>query len=315
MNIAILDGEALNPGDFSWAPLENLGELTVYDRTPADLVIERAQSCEAVFTNKVAFDADLLEQLPQLRYIGVMATGYDKIAIEAAKEKGIVVTNVAGYGSVAVAQHTFALLLELTNRVGLHSTSVAKGDWDESRGWCYWKKPIQELHEQTFGIIGMGDIGQKVSQIAQAFGMRVIYHTRRPASKMFGEDVTLDEVFSQSDILSLHCPLNPDTECLVNQERLSSMKEHALLLNTARGQLIDEQALAEALELGIIAGAGLDVLSQEPPPSTNPLLQAPNCLITPHNAWGSFAARQRLLNEVALNFKAFLDGEERNKVN
>lgn len=312
MKLGILDGYALNPGDLNWKPLEDLGELSVYEATSTEELIARIQGFEAVFTNKVAFPAEVLQQAPKLRYIGVMATGYDKIDIKAAKEQGITVTNVAGYGTAAVAQHTFALLLELANQVGMHSESVAAGEWDEQAGWCYWKKPIIELEQQVLGIIGMGDIGQKVAQISQAFGMNILYHTPNPKPNMIGEAVSLERLLQESDVVSLHCPLRLATEGLINESRLQMMKPTALLLNTGRGQLIEENALADALARGVIGGAGLDVLSQEPPPSDHPLIQAPNCLITPHNAWASKASRVRLLEEVALNLQAFIKGEARN---
>ena len=314
MNITILDGYALNPGDLHWKPLEALGEVTVYPTTAPEQVVERCQGADAVFTNKVAFTAEKLEQLPHLKYIGIMATGYDQIDLPATKKQGITVTNVAGYSTVAVAQHTFALLLELTNHVGIHASSVAMGEWNEENGWCYWKKPITEVYEKTFGIIGMGEIGQQVARIATAMGMNVVFYNRSEKPQALGRQVDLEELLEVSDIVSLHIPHTPETTHLINAAALHRMKPTAFLVNTARGQLIEDQALAEALKEGRIAGAGLDVLSQEPPESNNPLIVAPNCIITPHNAWGSWASRERLLHEVASNLRSFIHGEKRNVV-
>lgn len=314
MKIVILDGNAVNPGDLHWKPLEQLGEVTVYPVTPKELVVERCQDAEAVFTNKVVFSASILEQLPNLKYIGIMATGYDTIDLEMARKQQITVTNVAGYSTVAVAQHTFALLLELTNQVGLHSRSVANGEWNQENGWSYWKKPIVEVYEKKLGIIGMGQIGQQVGAIARAMGMEVVFYNRSPKPDMAGTQLELDDLLRISDFVTLHCPHTPETTHIINAESLKKMKETSFLINTGRGQLVDEGALAEALMENRIAGAALDVMSEEPPKADNPLFGIESCIITPHNAWGSWDSRERLVYEVAANLEAFLHGKKRNVV-
>ena len=310
MKIVILDGYTLNPGDLDWAPIHNLGELTIYDRSAPDEIVERAKDADIVLVNKVVLNETLLNQLPKLRYIGVMATGYNNLDIPTAKSKGITVTNVKAYGPASVAQHTFALLLALTNHLELHSQSVFNGDWVASPDFCYWKTPLTELAGKTMGLIGLGDIGSHVARIAQAFDMKVIAYRKNPSqTKDLGiEMVSMEDVFRKSDVISLHCPLTEETRDLVNHERLSWMKPNAVLLNTGRGPLINENDLAEALKNKVIAGAGLDVLSAEPPVASNPLLSATNCIITPHIAWASFEARKRLLQMVADNLVAFENG-------
>lgn len=316
MNIVILDGYTLNPGDLDWDPVQKLGNVTLYDRSAPDQIIERSLNAEVVIVNKVVLSEAILDQLPQLKYIGVAATGYNNVDVTAARKHGIIVTNVKAYGPASVAQHTFALLLALVNRIETHSQSVFAGEWAASKDFCYWKSPLIELAGKTIGLIGLGDIGSQVAQIALAFGMKVISyrknpdHTKNPEIEM----VALDEIFRQSDVISLHCPLTEETKEIINTKTLLQMKRSAFLLNTGRGPLINEAELANALKNNIIAGAGLDVLSTEPPASENPLLSAPNCIITPHIAWASFEARKRLLQMVADNLEAFTIGNPSNVV-
>ncbi|TLV00435.1 D-2-hydroxyacid dehydrogenase [Dyadobacter luticola] len=314
MNITILDGYTLNPGDLDWAPIINLGEVNIYDRSKTDEIVERAVDSEIVLVNKVVLSEATLSQLPKLKYIGVMATGYNNIDIAAARKHNIIVTNVKAYGPASVAQQTFALLLSLVNHAELHSQSVFAGEWAASKDFCYWKTPLIELAGKTMGLIGLGDIGSQVAAIARAFGMKVIAYRKNPVETEGVEMVSLDEIFTQSDVLSLHCPLTDDTREIVNRMTLSMMKLSAFLLNTGRGPLIQENDLAEALKNGTIAGAGLDVLSVEPPKADNPLLSAPNCIITPHVAWATFEARKRLLRMVADNMEGFIYGNPVNVV-
>lgn len=312
MKIVVLDGYTLNPGDLDWAELEALGALSVFERSSSEEVLDRAKDAGAVIVNKQKLTRDTLVQLSGLKYIGVSATGVNNVDLEAAKELGIRVTNVSGYSTFSVAQHTFGLMLALANHIELHGQSVSKGDWASSKDWSYKLTPLVELHGKTLGLVGLGSIGEAVAKIAVSFGMNVIAH-RKNASKGFPEgvsSVSLEELFTQSDIVSLHCPLTPDTEGIVNAKSLSAMKPTAYLINTGRGPLIVEDELAAALAEGKIAGAGLDVLSDEPPKADNPLVKAPNCIITPHNAWASFEARQRLIRRVAENLKAFQKGED-----
>ena len=316
MNIVILDGYTLNPGDLDWSPIETLGNTEFYERSSPGEITERAKDAEALLVNKVVLNEAILSQLPKLKYIGVCATGYNNIDIASANKHGITVTNVKAYGPASVAQHTFALLLALVNRIETHSQSVFNGEWSSSEDFAYWKTPLVELTGKTMGLIGLGDIGSQVAHIALAFGMKVIAYrknpenTDNPAIKM----VSLDTLFKESDVISLHCPLNEETKNIIRKENLLLMKTSAYLLNTGRGPLINEEDLAEALEKKIISGAGLDVLYSEPPELTNPLLSAPNCVITPHIAWASFEARKRLLQMVADNLKAFINGEPKNIV-
>lgn len=316
MNIVVLDGYTLNPGDLSWDELKAMGSCEIFDRTQPGEVAARAANAEIVITNKAILHRAQIEALPKLKYIGVTATGYNVVDIDAAKERGIVVCNVPLYGTRSVAQHTFALLLELTQHVGHHAQSVRDGRWVRSVDWCYWDKPLIELDGLTMGIVGYGRIGQATARLAEAFGMKVITTAsssgkpREPQVKV----MPLDQLFSESDVVSLHCPLTPETKHLVNAQRLALMKPTAFLLNTSRGPLIDEAALADALNFGRIAAAALDVLSTEPPSSDNPLLTAKNCLITPHNAWAMRAARARLMKTSVENVRAFLAGTPQNVV-
>ena len=315
MKLVVLDGHAVNAGDLSWDRFTKLGELSVYERTPAELIISRSREAEAIFTNKTPLDAHTIKQLPRLKFIGILATGYNVVDVAAARTLGIPVCNAAGYGTASVAQHAIALLLSLTNQIALHVQSVKAGVWTQCPDWTYRQSPLIELQGKTLGIVGLGAIGQQMAQLAQAFGMKVIAYNRSLRKVVGIQMVSLDTLFAESDVISLHCPLTPDTAKLVNEARLHRMKNAAFLLNTARGGLIDETALAEALQAERIAGAGLDVLSTEPPLPDNPLLTAPRCLITPHNAWGSREARQRLLDIAADNLRAFQAGDPQNVVN
>ena len=319
MNIVVLDGKAFNPGDLSWEPIRTLGSLTVYDNSTDDEVVARAAEAEIVLTNKVRFPAALFEKLPRLRYVGVLATGYNTIDVVAARKHGVTVTNVPGYSTDSVAQLTFAHLLNLTFQLADHTESVRRGDWCRSDMFCYWFGPLVELTGQTLGLIGFGAIGRRVASIAAAFGMRVIAYTPRllPGSEPAPEvrAVSLETLLAESDVVSLHCPLTPENRHLIDADRLSMMKRTAFLINTSRGPLIDETALAEALQAGRPAGAGLDVLASEPPHRDCPLLGLKNCFITPHIAWGTLAARQRLLQVVTDNIAAFLNGEPQHVVN
>lgn len=315
MNIVYLDGYTLNPGDLSWEPLQALGNFTVYDRTPAAQVMERAAEADVILTNKVQLTEEILQQLPKLKYIGVTATGYNNVDLSTARAQGIMVTNVKGYGTPSVAQHTFSLLLALTNRSELHSESVQAGEWANAADWCYWKNPLVELSDKTMGLIGLGDIGMQVARIAQAFGMRVVAHRKSEASAGEGiELVELEKLFRESDIVSLHCPLTEETSGIINEGSLSLMKPTAFLINTGRGALLKEEEVARALNEGRLAGAAVDVLSTEPPASDNPLLSASNCVVTPHIAWASYESRARLLHLAADNIAAFGQGSPINVV-
>ncbi len=314
--IVVLDGYTLNPGDLGWEPLQELGDCTIYDRSAPEEVIERAADAEILFVNKVPVDAARMDRLPRLKYIGVLATGYNVIDVAAARERNITVTNIPSYGTNAVAQMTFALLLELTNRAGEYAESVRRGDWSRSPDFCYYLGPAMELAGRTFGVVGYGRIGRAAAAIARAFGMKTIASssTRQSGTADDGTPfVTLADLLRESDVVSLHCPLTADNYHLINEERLGMMKKSAFLLNTGRGQLIDAVALAAALRNGVIAGAGLDVLEVEPP-RENPLIGTPNCVITPHVAWATREARQRLLEIAASNLAAFLRGEPVNVV-
>ncbi len=316
MNIVMLDAFTANPSDLSWAAFEALGTLTCHDRTPPAEIVERAKDAEVIITNKCPLSRQTLAALPKLRYVGVIATGYNVVDVVAAKEMGITVTNVPGYSSASVAQAVFALLLELTNRAGHHARRVSEGAWAACPDFCFWDYPIVELQGLTLGLVGLGDIGQSVARIAQAFGMNVIA-ARRNWSTPPPAGITptpMAEVISQSDVLSLHCPLTDDTRLLINAESLATMKPTAYLINTARGPLVDEAALADALNNGRLAGAGLDVLTVEPPAAGNPLFSAKNCLITPHIAWASRASRSRLIAMCAENVKQWMGGNARNVV-
>lgn len=314
--IVVLDGFTLNPGDLDWAPLRALGECEIFDRTPPDAVLERARGAAILLTNKTPVPKSVIDALPELRCIGVLATGFNVVDFAVAAARGIPVTNAPGYGTAFVAQHVFALLLELTQHTGRHAQSVREGRWSASPDFSFWETPLVELAGRTLGIVGYGNIGAAVARIALAFGMKVIAASRRARSDVPDVEFTdVDDLFRRSDVISLHCPLTADTQGLVNSQRLDLMKRDAFLINTGRGPLVVEQDLADALNSGRIAGAGLDVLSAEPPPASNPLLTAKNCLITPHIAWASKAARERLLGIVVENVRAFLAGTPVNVVN
>lgn len=316
MKIVVLDGYTLNPGDLSWDELKSLGECEIYDRTPPGEVVKRAADAEIVLTNKAIVSREHIQALPRLKYIGVLATGYNIVDVAAARECNIPVANVPTYGTRSVAQHTFTLLLELTQHVGHHAQTVRDGRWTKSPDFCYWDYPLVELEGLTMGIVGFGRIGRAVADLALGFGMKVFVTSATPKQALPGvRFVDLETLLRQSDVVSLHCPLTAQTKGLVNKERLLLMKPTAFLLNTSRGPLIDEAALADALNSGRIAGAGLDVLSVEPPPAGNPLLQAKNCLITPHIAWATRSARSRLMQAAVANIRAFLDGNPQNVVN
>jgi glycerate dehydrogenase len=315
-SIVVLDGHCLNPGDLNWKGLEALGQCTVYERTSAEQLPERLRNADMVLTNKVSLRRELLSGQSRLKYIGVTATGYNIIDVDAARELGIVVTNVPTYGTTSVAQMVFAHLINLTQRVGDHARAVRDGRWASSADWCFWDFPLVELSGMTMGIVGFGRIGWATAQLAQAFGMKVIAHNRSAiASSSKVRQFDLDALFRDSDVVSLHCPLTAETARLVNRERLAMMKPTAFLINTSRGGLIDEEALADALNSGRLAGAGLDVLDAEPPAVGNPLFTAQNCYITPHIAWATKASRQRLLDLAVQNVAEFLAGRPRNVVN
>ncbi len=315
--IVILDAHTTNPGDLDWAPLASLGSVTVHDRSPATDVLQRAAGADVLITNKTVLDASTIAALPDLRYVGLLSTGTNVIDLAAASQAGVTVTNVPGYSTPGVAQAVFALLLELTNRTGHHSDEVRRGRWAASPDFCWWDGDLIELEGLTLGIVGYGAIGRRVAAIGQAFGMQVIANSRsKPVGTREGEVAfaSVADIFADADVLSLHCPLTPETDGLVNAERLGRMKPTSFLINTARGGLVIEADLAHALNSGRIAGAGLDVLSQEPPLATNPLLTAANCVISPHIAWATRNARQRLIHEVAANLHGFLEGCPRNVV-
>jgi len=315
VKIVVLDGYTMNPGDLSWEGLEGLGECAVYERTPPERVVERAAGAEVVLTNKVVLDGAVMARLPALKYIGVLATGYNVVDTAAARERGIVVTNVPAYSTRSVAQLVMALVLELAHHVGDHSRGVHEGRWTRSPDFAYWDWPLVELDGLVMGIVGFGQTGRAVADLTRAFGMRVLVHTRTPTAGPGVEFVDLATLLRRSDVVSLHCPLTPETEGLVNAKRLALMKPTAFLINTSRGPVVNERDLADALNAGRIAGAGLDVLSTEPPKADNPLLAAKNCFITPHFAWATRAARERMMKTVVANVRAFLAGRPQNVVN
>jgi glycerate dehydrogenase len=314
MNIVVIDGETLNPGDLSWDGLSPLGTVTVYPRTAPGELVTRCRDAEAVITNKVAFDAAAIAALPRLRYLGVTATGYNIVDTAAAAARGVVVTNVPTYGTDSVAQMTFALILELAHHVGHHARTVREGRWSAGTSFSYWDYPLLELAGLTLGIVGYGRIGRAVARLGAAFGMRPIAHDTVAGTEDLAERVDLDAVFSRSDVVCLHCPLTPETAGIASAARIALMKPSAFLVNTSRGPLVDERSLAEALDAGRIAGAGLDVLAAEPPKGDNPLLHAKNCIITPHIAWATRAARGRLLAAGVENLRAFAAGTPTNVV-
>lgn len=316
MKIVILDSYSANPGDLSWQALENLGQLTAYDRTKPSETVARAAEADIVLTNKVVISKEIMAQLPQLKYIGVLATGYNVVDVEAAHARGIVVTNVPAYSTESVAQMVFAHLLTVTNRTEHYAIQNRSGRWTANPDFCYWDFPHQELAGKTFGIVGLGHIGQRVAQIAQAFGMKVKALTSKaPETLLAGiEKATLEELLATSDVLSLHCPLTDGTRHLINAAALRQMKPSAILINTGRGPLIDDQAVADALAEGRLAAFCADVLTEEPPKADNPLLGQPNAFITPHIAWASTEARIRLLRVATDNVQAFLSGNPVNVV-
>ena len=316
MKIVVLDGYGLNPGDLSWNGMNALGELTVYDRTSPSEMLERSQGAEVLITNKTLITADNMAELPELKYIGVLATGYNVVDIDAAKARGIVVTNIPAYSTASVAQMVFAHVLNITQRVGYYADENVKGRWTDSVDFCYWDTNLVELDGKKMGIVGYGNIGKATARIALAFGMEVLAYTSKEQKDLPQgvKKVTLDELFVESDVISLHCPLTPDTKELVNAKRLSMMKSSAILINTGRGPLVNEQDLADALNEGRIAGAGLDVLSVEPSVADNPLLSAKNCFITPHIAWATKEARTRLMDIAVNNLKSYQEGNIINNV-
>ncbi len=316
MQIVVLDGFAINPGDLSWKGLKKLGECDIYDRTNPDEIFERIKGAEVIITNKVVIDEKLIDRLPVLKYIGVTATGYNVVDVQAASRKGIVVTNIPAYSTDSVAQLVFAHILNVTNRVEMHAASVKSGDWAASPDFSYSKSPQMELSGKTLGIIGFGRIGRKVALIGSAFGMNVIFHNRSQISDIPNgmRQKMLNDVFSESDFVSLNCPLTTENNEFVNEQLLTKMKPSAILINTGRGGLINEVDLSLALNTGVIAAACLDVLSTEPPKSDNPMLTARNCFVTPHIAWATLEARQRLMNITIENLNAYILGELQNVV-
>jgi glycerate dehydrogenase len=317
MKIVVLDGYTENPGDLSWEPISQFGDFTVYERTPVEEIPQRIGDAEAVFVNKAPLTAETLCACPNLRFIGVLATGFNVVDTVAAKQRGIVVSNIPAYGTPAVAQHTFGLILELCLHIGKHSDSVRQGKWQTHADWCYYDTPLTELADKTLGIIGYGDIGRRVAGIARAFGMTVLAGSRKPRDS-YPDGVryaTLDEIFAQSDIITLHCPLTDENKGLISTENIAKMKDGVMIINTARGPLVDDEALATALTNGKVAAAAVDVLTQEPPRNGNPLIDAPNCILTPHMAWAPKESRARLMDMAGENLKAFIDGHPIHVVN
>ena len=318
MKLVVLDGYALNPGDLSWSAMESMVEVVVHERTAADQIVERALDADILLTNKTPLRAATLAQLPKLKFIGVLATGYDVVDVADAKTRGIPVANVPTYGTDSVAQFAFALILELCHRVQLHSEAVRAGEWSSNPDWSFWKTPLIELSGKTLGIAGFGRIGRRTAAIGHALGMRILANDLVQANAPDYEGFrwgTLDEIFAESDVISLHCPLTADNVEMVNAARLAKMKSNAFIVNTSRGKLINMQDLADALNEGRIAGAAIDVLPVEPPPAGNPLFTAKNCILTPHIAWATHGARERLMNIVVENVRAFLAGTPINVVN
>lgn len=318
MKIVVLDGYTLNPGDLSWQGFEDLGSLVVYDRTPADQIRSRIEEAEIVITNKTPLTAETIQGAPAIRYIGVLATGYNVVDTAAAKERGIPVTNIPTYGTASVTQFTFALLMEICHHVGLHSEAVKAGEWSDKPDFCFWKYPLIELAGKTMGVIGFGRIGRSVAQVAAAMGMKVAAYDQYQNKDFENESiryVSMDELLAVSDVISLHCPLTPENTGLINKASLAKMKDGVILLNTARGPLIHEQDLADALNAGKVYAAAVDVVSSEPIKPDNPLLTAKNCIITPHIAWAPKEARARLMDIAAANVKAYLEGRQVHVVN
>lgn len=318
MKICILDGYSLNPGDLDWSPVERLGDVTLFDRTPADKIVERAADADIVLTNKVPFSADTLRQLPRLRFICVLATGYNIIDTEAAARQGVVVANIPAYSTMSVAQMAFAHILNITNHVASYAREVADGKWTNCPDFCFWDSALTELAGKTMGIVGLGNTGMATARIAVALGMKVVAMTSKSADTL-PEGITpapLDDVLASADVVSLHCPLTPSTRHLINAASIAKMKPSAILINTGRGPLVDEQAVADALNGGRLAAFGADVLSQEPPRGDNPMLSARNCFLTPHIAWATIEARTRLMSTATENVRQFIAGEPvANRVN
>lgn len=318
MKICILDGYSLNPGDLDWSPVERLGDVTLFDRTSADKIVERAADADIVLTNKVPFSADTLRQLPRLRFICVLATGYNIIDTEAAARQGVVVANIPAYSTMSVAQMAFSHILNITNHVASYAREVADGKWTNCPDFCFWDSALTELAGKTMGIVGLGNTGMATARIAVALGMKVVAMTSKSADTL-PEGITpapLDDVLASADVVSLHCPLTPSTRHLINAASIAKMKPSAILINTGRGPLVDEQAVADALNGGRLAAFGADVLSQEPPRGDNPLLSARNCFLTPHIAWATIEARTRLMSTATENVRQFIAGEPvANRVN
>lgn len=318
MKIVVLDGYAANPGDLCWDELKTLGECDIYDRTAPQEVLARAKDAEVLLTNKTVLSREHIEALPALKYIGVLATGYNIVDVEAARQQGVVVTNIPAYSTDSVAQMVFAHILNIAQQVQHHSEEVHRGRWTKSPDFCFWDTPLIELRDKKLGIVGLGHTGQQTARIALGFSMKVMAYTSKPATQFPAEILkadSLDQLFAECDVVSLHCPLNAGTQSLVDARRLALMKPTAILINTARGPLVDEQALADALNEGRIYAAGLDVLSTEPPRADNPLLTARRCYITPHIAWASTAARERLMQIMLENLRSWMKGETINCVN
>ncbi|HTE25024.1 D-2-hydroxyacid dehydrogenase [Flavitalea sp.] len=318
MKIVALDGYTLNPGDLNWIDIEEFGELTVYERTPAELVVERCKEAVVILTNKTAINKEMIGQLPQLKFISVLATGYNIVDVSAAREKGVVVSNVPGYGTASVVQLTFALMLEHFNQVSLHNQAVKAGDWVNSKDFSFTKTPLHELQGKTIGIIGFGSIGRQVCDVATVFGMHTLAYSRtktNQGNRINFDWAELDSLLSKSDVITIHCPLTDETKGMINKSTLALMKKTALIVNTARGPIINENDLAEALNQETIGGAALDVLSKEPPEKDNPLLKSKSCIITPHIGWATVEARGRLMNGTVANVKSFIEGKPVNVVN
>ena len=312
-----LDGYTTNPGDLSWENFRQYGEYIVYDRTKPEEVVERAKDADILFINKCVITAEMLRQMPKLKYVGLQSTGYNVIDGKAARELGITISNIPAYSTTAVAQLVFAFILEITNKVSLHSDAVHSGEWTACPDFCFWKAPLAELDGKTIGIIGFGSIGQRVSNIAKAFGMKVLAFTPHPKPEQFPDVsfVDFDTLLRDSDVITCHCPLTPATTGLINAEALSKVKPSVIIINTSRGPVVDDKALADALNEGRIQALGVDVMTTEPPQADNPLLTAKNCFITPHIAWAGYETRTRLVRILEENLKAFLDGHPQNVVN
>ncbi len=317
MKIVVLDGYTENPGDLSWGGFEAIGETVVYDRTPEDQIVERIGEAEIVILNKTPITRATLEACPGIKYIGVLATGYNVVDTDAARERGIPVCNIPSYGTASVGQFAIALLLEICHHIGAHSDSVHNGDWERSADWCYWNHPLIELDGKTMGIIGFGRIGQATGRIAKALGMKVVAYDAHPsdAGRALADYVELDTLLATSDVIALHCPLFPETQGIIDRAAIAKMKDGVIILNNSRGPLIVEQDLADALDSGKVAAAGLDVVSTEPIRGDNPLLKAKNCIITPHISWAAREPRQRIMDMAVENLEAFLGGGAVNVVN